>query len=119
MITPRRKLLVIESCSDCPHCQPIFYCSLAKPMRYVTNGDGADFPIPDWCPLEDAPERREETPKVCPRCGKDDAMFNGVCHHTHLLEDAPATTWTCGCGHTNGCNLATCAACGRKPGATQ
>ena len=24
--------------------------------------------------------------------------------------------WHCGCGHTNGCNLAVCAQCGRKPG---
>ena len=26
-------------------------------------------------------------------------------------------TWYCGCGHYNGFNLATCAACGRRPGA--
>lgn len=26
------------------------------------------------------------------------------------------TEWHCGCGHTNGSNLAVCAACGRKPG---
>lgn len=25
-------------------------------------------------------------------------------------------TWTCGCGHTNGVNLSTCAQCGRRPG---
>ena len=29
-----------------------------------------------------------------------------------LLEDS----WSCGCGHVNGCNLAVCAVCGRKPG---
>lgn len=28
-------------------------------------------------------------------------------------------TWNCGCGHTNGCNLNICAACGRKPGAKE
>lgn len=28
----------------------------------------------------------------------------------------PATTWWCGCDHTNGANLAICAACGRPPG---
>lgn len=27
-------------------------------------------------------------------------------------------SWSCGCGHVNGLNLATCAQCGRKPGAT-
>lgn len=26
------------------------------------------------------------------------------------------TSWTCGCGHTNGINLARCATCTRKPG---
>lgn len=30
--------------------------------------------------------------------------------------DHMANTWLCGCGHTNGVNLATCAQCGRKPG---
>jgi hypothetical protein len=32
--------------------------------------------------------------------------------------DAPYN-WECGCGHINGINLATCAQCDRKPGASQ
>jgi len=32
--------------------------------------------------------------------------------HTALL----TATWTCGCGHMNGANLAVCAQCGRRPG---
>lgn len=31
-----------------------------------------------------------------------------------LIRQAPAG-WSCGCGHTNGINLAVCAACERKP----
>jgi len=27
--------------------------------------------------------------------------------------------WECGCGHVNDCSLATCAACGRRPGAKE
>ena len=31
------------------------------------------------------------------------------------LEETILPAWYCGCGHTNGCNLAVCAACGRTP----
>ena len=30
-----------------------------------------------------------------------------------------AVLWYCACGHNNGINLATCAACGRRPGARE
>ena len=35
---------------------------------------------------------------------------------TKASPQEPVNTWYCGCGHTNGCNLATCAACSRPPG---
>ena len=37
--------------------------------------------------------------------GANSAIFNRRASHT----------WYCGCGHTNGVNLAVCAACGRTP----
>ena len=32
-----------------------------------------------------------------------------------IFKRRETTTWYCGCGHTNGCNLAICATCGRDP----
>jgi hypothetical protein len=33
-----------------------------------------------------------------------------------MSAEVPPNTWYCGCGHYNGFNLATCAACSRPPG---
>ena len=33
-----------------------------------------------------------------------------------ILDTLIHQTWTCGCGHTNGAELAICAQCKRKPG---
>jgi hypothetical protein len=38
-------------------------------------------------------------------------MFLNMRDHIHELRGI----WHCGCGHWNGCNLAVCADCGRKP----
>lgn len=37
---------------------------------------------------------------------------------TELRAELPGqdSVWVCGCGHLNGCNLAECACCERKPG---
>lgn len=36
-------------------------------------------------------------------------------HNVTLIPPGGFPTWYCGCGHTNGANLAVCATCGRMP----
>jgi hypothetical protein len=37
------------------------------------------------------------------------------CKDFYKKELIESHDWHCGCGHWNGCNLATCAMCGRTP----
>jgi len=48
------KILIIESCKECPHC---FYRNFAecRKMKYEFIQDPTE--IPEWCPLPDAEEK--------------------------------------------------------------
>lgn len=66
----------IINCPDCPHClvrialdQEYAVCKIMKNLQYpeanflrdIPNPNGEEiFPIPDWCPLPDAPKKEGE-----------------------------------------------------------
>ena len=56
---------------------------------------------------------REEVGLILEALGEQRLLLDRI---ANALESA---YWTCGCGHVNGSNLATCAVCGRSPGERQ
>ncbi|MCP4579814.1 MAG: hypothetical protein GY846_26385 [Deltaproteobacteria bacterium] len=55
------KIIKIKKCTDdCPHCTGPDWNKTAKEMQYTCQELPAWIPdgdcIPDWCPLEDAPD---------------------------------------------------------------
>jgi hypothetical protein len=77
--------------------------------------------------------QRVRAPYYCHECNKEITRhaaqtLDGNWHHLGCITKAPSlhyksedervldAQWTCGCGHINGPNMATCAACGRRPG---
>lgn len=63
------KIIKIESCKDCPyivvephlHARTVYSCNKEVPIRSWTNTKrrkiGFSTDIPDWCPLDDAPDK--------------------------------------------------------------
>ncbi len=52
-----KSILVIDTPRDCSKCdlKDGYFCGKTK--RWI---DEDDFPKPDWCPLRDLPEKKEE-----------------------------------------------------------
>ena len=49
---------------------------------------------------------------------EEQAKNDQLAQENERLKAERQNPWWCGCGHTNGCNLAVCAFCGRKPSET-
>lgn len=68
----------------------------------------------DW-PTDAAPDARIASMRKRAETDLDIDLLERLAAVTQERDDARRALWVCGCGWTNGSNLATCAQCGRTP----